>query len=151
MKLVIQASKEELEEIAKLAYLANIVVSNSNEKNKNYQYPDIAIFNSALRLLYKALLQHMPASGLIEIDENAGTLFTHTLLMEQQCSNMVNEYGEESFDNQLCTTITNRDYKEKGGDPAKAELFYNGLYETLYNNNMIELKANGLGRFRIVK
>ena len=51
MELKIEASQEELEQIAKMAYIAMYVVDSSGKFSTGYKYPDMELFNSALRQL----------------------------------------------------------------------------------------------------
>ena len=125
-------------------------MSSSKDTSEDYKYPEIKIFNAAIRSLYKALLELIPETGLIEVDEKADTVFTNSLLLEQECRLVINQFESDSILNCICKLITDRDYNEKGGDPMKAELFFEGLYESIYNNNMLELQANGLSRYRLV-
>ena len=54
MELKIEASKDQLVQIAKMAYIAQYVIDSSGTFSKGYKYPDFELFQSALRQLNRA-------------------------------------------------------------------------------------------------
>jgi hypothetical protein len=151
MQLTIDATTEELEELAKMAYVAQFVFDSSGRVSKNYKYPCMAVFDQALRKLNKALLPLIPNAGLLEVDEKSDMVFTHTIEMEVHCNKIVEQFSRDTYLNSVCSELTRRDYREKTGHPSPGVIFPGDVYSILYDNNMEELKQNGLKRLRIVE
>ena len=149
MQLTIDATTEELEELAKMGYVAQYVYDSSGKVSQNYKYPCMAVFEQALRKLNKALLPLIPHSSLLEIDEKREMIFTHTFEMEVHCTKIVEQFAEDTYIDRVCTELTRRDYIEQGGNSKPVILGLSEVYTILYNNNMAELKANGLSRFKL--
>jgi hypothetical protein len=151
MQLTIDATTEELEELAKMAYVAQFVFDSSGKFSDSYKYPYTALFDAALRKLNKALLPLIPHSKLLELDEQSDNVFTHTLEMEVHCKKVLDTFSNDSYLESICSEVTTRDYEEKTSQPAPEIIFPGDVYSILYDNNMEELKQNGLKRLRIVE
>lgn len=152
MEIKFEISKEELAELAKMAYVAQFVFDSSGKFSTGYKYPLMDTFDAALRIFNKMLWQNIAESGLIEIDEQHESVFTHTMQMEQDCNEVLNEYGNFEFLERLCKQLTDRDYEEQyNGTPNSLESVTSDVYRILYNNNMEELEQNNLKRLRIVE
>lgn len=151
MQLTLDATADELEELAKMAYVAQFVFDSSGEFSDSYKYPYTAVFEAALRKLNKALLPLIPESRLLEADEQSNNVFTHTIEMEIHCKKILDTFSEDSYLESICTELTRRDYIEKGGNPNTEEIILglSEVYTILYNNNMAELKQYGLSRFKV--
>jgi hypothetical protein len=149
MQVTFEATTAELEQLAKMAYIAQYVFDSSGKFSTGFKYPDMPVFDSALRILTKTLLQAMPGTELLEVDERSDNIFTHTIQMEEECGKILQEFGETVHFQKVCTELTRRDYIEKGGNPEDAVIGHNTIYTILYNSNMAELKQYGLSRFKI--
>ena len=150
MEITIEATKEELGQMAKMAYIGQYVADSSGQFSSGYQYPNIELLHDALRQLNKALYQAIPGSGLLEVDGNNRKVFTHTMLMEDTCRPMIEEFNDADFLNRVCTQLSNRDFEEQCGTPDDAYLVPNAAYEAIYNNNMEALKNDGLKLLRLM-
>jgi hypothetical protein len=149
MQVTFEASEDELEQLAIMTYIAQYVVDSSGKFSEGYQYPNIKIFYAALRLLNKALLQQLPNTPLLEIDERSQNVFIHTIEAENDCEKILKAFSEDSYLDVVCTEITQRDYIEMGHSTNDVILGLDDVYTILYNNNMAELQKNGLSRFRL--
>jgi hypothetical protein len=151
MQLILDATAEELEELAKMAYVAQFVFDSSGTFSDGYKYPYTAVFDAALRKLNKAMLTLIPHSGLLEVDEQNNNVFTHTMEMEVHCKKVLDTFSNDSYLECICTELTRRDYKEKVGEEDDDMIIFGpgDVFTILYDNNMKELKANGLKRLRI--
>ncbi len=151
MQLILDAADEELEELAKMAYVAQFVFDSSGKYSNSYKYPGIEVFKVALRKLNKALLPLIQQSHLLEVDEQSNKVFTHTMEMEKICKKILDTFSKDCYLERVCTELTRRDYIEKGGNSYTEEIILglNEVYTILYNNNMAELRQNGLSRFRV--
>jgi hypothetical protein len=152
MQVTFEASEQELKELAKIMYLVQFVMDDSSNKDyntKGYVYENIKEFDQTKRLINKMLLEYIPASGLLEVDGRSEHIFTHTVAMEDIMRKVLDTFGDTSFYGRICTAITNRDFAEQGGNVNEAELFFDGVYKILYDNNMKELMEFGLSRFKI--
>lgn len=152
MEIKFEISKEELAELAKMAYVAQFVFDSSGKFSTGYKYPLMGTFDAALRTFNKMLWQNIPESGLMEIDEQHESVFTHTIQMENACNEVLNEYGNSEFLERVCKQLTDRDYEEQYNGIADSVASVTGdVYRILYNNNMEELQQNNLRRLRIVE
>ena len=151
MEIKFEASKEELAELAKMVYIAHFVVSSSGKFGLGYKYPLLNIFNAADRVLNKMLLQYIPESGLVEVDEQSDNIFTHTMQMEKECEAILNENKEDGFLERVCNELTNRDFIELyDGTPDSASRIVSDVYQVLYDSNEKELKEHRLKRLKVV-
>ncbi len=153
MQLIIEANEEELEELAKMAYVAQFVFDSSGEHSTGYKYPHMQTVNSALRIINKALLPLIPHSHLLEVDGHNDNVFTHSIEMEKHCSKLIETYAKDCYLERICGELTTRDYIEKGGNPDTEQIILgvSEVFTILYNKNMAELKQYGLSRFRLEK
>ncbi len=149
MQLIVDATADELEELAKMAYVAQFVFDSSGEFTTGYSYPKIKEFDAALRTLNKALLQALPNTKLLEIDEGNSNVFTHTIQMENECRPILQEFSNDTYIERVCTEITTRDYIEQGGTLETASSLYSDVFKILYKRNKVELKQYGLSRFKL--
>ncbi len=151
MEVKFEASKEELEELAKMAFVAQFVFDSSGKFSDGYKYPFMKQFEAALRTVNKLLVQHIPQSGLVEVDEISASKFTHTIQMEEACEKVLLEFGESCFLEELCKQITDRNYTEEyKGSLENAFTFSSDVYRILYQNNEKELKESGVNKLRFV-
>jgi len=151
MEVKFEASKEELEELAKMAFVAQFVFDSSGKFSDGYKYPFMKQFGAALRTVNKLLVQHIPESGLVEVDERSEQRFTHTIKMEEACEKVLLEFGESCFLEELCKQITDRDYTEKyKGSLEDVSSFSSDIYHILHEGNMKELEENGVSRLRFM-
>lgn len=152
MEIKFEISKEELAELAKMAYVAQFVFDSSGKFSTGYKYPLMGTFDAALRVFNKMLWQHIPESGLVEIDEQHESVFTHTMQMEKQCNDVLNEFGSFDFLEKVCKQLTDRDYEEQyNGSANSSASITSDVYPILYDNNMEELQHNGFKRLRVVE
>ncbi len=149
MQLTIDATPEELEELAKMAYVAQFIFDSSGKFSTGFKYSNMPIFKQALRKINKALLQAMPDIEILELDEKNENVFTHSIKMEPACREILLQFSEDTYLNRVCTELTRRDYRKKTGQPTPEIIFPGGVYSILYDNNMAELKANGLSNFTL--
>jgi len=151
MEVKFEASKAELIELSKMAYIAQYVVDSSGRFSTGYHYLYLKEFESALRLFNKMLLQHIGDVGLLEVDEQSQDIFTHTMLMEDECQKVMAEFQKACFIEELCDGLTDRDHDEQYGVKMREGGFriYDEAYQILHDKNMRELKTHGLKRLRI--
>ncbi len=152
MKIKFEISKEELAELAKMAYVAQFFFDSSGKFSTGYKYPHTVTFNAALRIFNKMLWQYIPESNLAELDEENEDVFTHTMQMEDDCYKVLNEYGNSEFLEKVCKQLTDRDYEEQyNGSANSSASITSDVYPILYDNNMEELQHNGFKRLRVVE
>ena len=70
--------------------------------------------------------------------------------MEVHCTKIVEQFAEDAYIDRVWTELTRRDCIEQRGNSKPVILGLSELYTILYNNNMAELKANGLSCFMLV-
>ena len=88
----------------------------------------------------------------MEVDEQHESVFTHTMQIEDDCNEVLNEYGNFEFLERLCKQLTDRDCEEQyNGSPNSLAAVTSDVYRILYDNNMEELQQNTLRRLRIVE
>ena len=68
MELKIDGTKEELEQIAIMGYLANFILNGSKEDTALKNYPKLEVFNNTLRKVHKAILELIPDTEILEVD-----------------------------------------------------------------------------------
>jgi hypothetical protein len=150
MEVKFEASKEELAELAKMAYVARFVFDSSGVFSTGYKYPNKDIFNLALRTFNKMILAYIPNSDYVEIDELDEELFINTMTIHEECEAVIDQYNEECFLEKVCLQLTNRDYTEQYGRTLNLQaLLTSDVYHILYNSNEEELLQHGLKRLRI--
>lgn len=151
MEVKFEATKAELIELAKMAYVADYVFDSSGHTSSGYRYLYMNEFAAALRVFNKMLVQHIGDTGLVEVDGNWSQVFTHTMLMEDECEKVLNQFKEECFADKVCTALTDRDYVEQYGamQTEEGSQINSEAYHILYDNNMLEIQKHGLKRLRI--
>jgi hypothetical protein len=156
MELKIELTKDEMAELAKMAYIAQYVMDSSgpHAQSSHYRYPNLPLFKNTLQLLYRAMLQQMPQTELLEVNEKNKTILS-SIKIENEIRPVFHQFEQDGFLSTICTAITDRDYTEEygGGDdnsegPAPV-MGDNSVYDILYQNNWKELKRNGLKNFRL--
>jgi hypothetical protein len=151
MEIKFEATKAELIELAKMAYMADSVFECNVISSNGYQYLYKEEFISALRLFNKMLVQYIGDTGLVEANGNCPEVFTATILMENECERVLDEFKKECFADKVCDALTDRDYEElygRMGPEGRSEI-NSEAYHILYDNNMLEIEKYGLKRLRI--
>jgi hypothetical protein len=151
MQITIDASKEELNQLAVMAYLAQYIVDSSGEYSKGYKYPEMEEYQSMLRKINKSILLNLPDTKMVEANENNSNIFVHTIETEDACELLKNQFENSIYLERICTEITRRDFIEQGGDYNNSSFLISEVFESIYNNNMKELKEYGLSRLKIVE
>jgi hypothetical protein len=146
MELKVELDENEIAEVAKMAYIARFVMGNSGRFSKNYKYPRMEIFTSALRQLNEAIADLIPERGLLEVDKNS--VYMHTIKMEDEMAPVLTQFTHDEFLESICVAISRREYAEEYGIEEDYTILENGsLYDTIYQNNWRELQKNGLKNF----
>jgi hypothetical protein len=150
MKITFDLEKEELDQLAMMAYLAQFIVDSSGEFTTDYKYPKIENFKAMLRKLNKEILLAFPNTRYVEADEKNKAIFTHTLETENSAHLLLQQFTNEVYLERICSELSSRDYKEHGGTEYEV-LDMNVVFTSIYQNNMKELKEHGLKNFFINK
>ncbi len=151
MQITIDATKEELDQLAIMAYLAQYVVDSSGKYSTGYKYPKMAEYSSMLRKMNKEILIAMPDSKMIEADENTERIFTHTIKTKDECQLLKETFENSNYLERICTEISRRDFIEQGGDYNNAASIISETFISIYDGNMRELQEYGLSRFKIIE
>jgi hypothetical protein len=145
-------SPEELEELTKLVYIAQFVISASEDV-----YSSLRIMESLREKINKLGYEYMPESGLCEKalpDEDKSESYSHTIKMEEECEAVLQAFGDELFYETISKELTDRDFIEKYGK-VETETFYKtkALYDSYFAIESFyeeELRENGLSRLRVI-
>jgi hypothetical protein len=98
MQITIEGTKEEIEQLAVIGYIAQFVADSSMQtQSGRYLYPDKDILSSSIRKLNKAICLAIPESELVNIDEKSRRVFTHTLKTENICGSLLIEFAQDMF------------------------------------------------------
>lgn len=151
MEVKLDLTKDELVEIAKMTFLAQFVMDSSGTHSTDYKYPNLEKFLDVLRELNKTLLPYIKEYDLLEVDGRMPRVFTHTMRMEDEMAPVLEQFSDDSFLERICKAITDREYIEDydGVNLGLQIIGDNGIYDILYQNNLKELKQNGLKNVRL--
>jgi hypothetical protein len=98
MELTLNLEKEEFVELAKMIYIAQYVVDSSGPFSRGYKYPHFAALKNTQRRMNEALLQVIGNSGFVEEEKNNfGEKYTHTIKMEQEMFDVLEEFIQEAI------------------------------------------------------
>ena len=147
MELKIELDKNEIAELTKMSFIAQFVISSSGVSGHGDRYRHMEIFTSALRELDNAILPLIPERGLLEMDNDRPM---HTPKMEEEMMPVLKAFMQDTFLEQICTTVSRREYTEEYGMVEDITMMTaDSLYAIIYNNNWKELEKNGLKNFRL--
>ncbi len=149
MELKLEATPEEFEQLAIMAFVAQFVIDSSGPFSKGYKYKDFDTMLTALRTLNKGLLQILPNTKILEVDGLSTRVFTHSIDMEDKGLPMLEQFMHNNYLEDVCSEITRIEYTQKTGlNAADEDTFQTEVFHILYEQNMKELEANGLKNFR---
>ena len=137
MELKINFTKEELEQVNIMAYLAKHMLSQSDKYSQGYKYTNHNIFEKTVEKINTSILETISKEEI--------------LATESECLKIIKQYNHESLNEVICKIITERDYEEQGGTYSNPNYFLEEKYKLIYNYNISEIELNGLQRFRIVE
>jgi ferritin-like metal-binding protein YciE len=151
IKITLEATKEEFDQLAIMAYLAQYVVDSSGKYGTGYKYPKMEEYLSMLRKLNKEILLAMPDSEMVQANELHNRIFVHTIETENQCQLLKETFEKSGYLESVCTEISRRDFIEQGGDYDNATSIVSEVFLSIYESNMRELEEFGLSRFKIIE
>jgi len=144
MKITLDFNKEEIEELAKMVYIAQCVVGRSDRYPElEVNYPQMAVFEKTAEAVYKVCFEAAPESILYS-DEgyNSEATYNHTVKMEDELDDLMESFVEQNQTINICDAITQRLYTNlKGGEDDKADF---ELWEGIFESTKQKIKTRGL-------
>ena len=150
-KMQLLLSDDELQELARLLYLAQFVVDSSHDV-----YDRKELMNSLLEKVNNLAFERLEITVGRDVQTSSRNVrfFSFIQNMEEESYSVLQAFGDELYYENISEELADRDFKEKYGHVETEALFFNkSLYESLENLRYFyrtELEENSLSRLRLV-